>query len=163
MRRNLRMPKHGLWFVAGGCIISLVILVIALFAIPAAAPPAPVTIHSIDWQIEQNPPVNGTSEFAELWINQSGPIWGYPIDVRAGGTFNDSLVIVNDEYSAVPIYCASISPPLRIVSTFPTLPMVAKEMEDNLLTLTIVVQAGTGAQVSATGVVDTLSAGCTPS
>jgi hypothetical protein len=159
MKRMLRMPRHGLWYVAGGCATSLVILTVLLFFLPGAAPPPTITIDSIDWLIEQKPPVNGTSEFAELWINQSGPIWGYPIEIRSGGTFNDSLVIVNDGYVALPICSATVSPPLRIVSTFPPLPMVAREMEDNLLTLTISVGTDVGVPVSANGVINTLGCG----
>jgi len=159
----LRMPRYGLWYVAGGCTTSLVILVIVLFLIPAASPPPPsVTVESIHWQIEQNPPVNGTTEFAELWVNQSGPLWGYPFHVRAGGTFNDSLVIINYELYPVYICSASISPPLYIVSTFPSLPMVAKQVEDNLLTLTLSVDTTAGAVVNESGVIDALGCGTPP-
>jgi hypothetical protein len=144
---------------AGGCVTSLVVLVIVLFLLPAVAPPPPVTVESIHWRIEQTPASNGTTEFAELWINQSGPLWGFPFQVRAGGTFNDSLVILNDEIYAVPICTASITPPLYIVSTFPALPMVAKQTEDNLLTLTLSVDTGAGAVVNETGEISSLGCG----
>jgi hypothetical protein len=155
-------PRHGLWYVAGGCVVSLSIVVVVLFLLPASVPPQPVTIESIDWQIEQTPPSNGTPEFSELWINQSGPTWGYPLDVRAGGTFNDSLVIVNDELYDVFLCSASISPPLRIVTSFPPLPMVAIRAEDNLLTLTIAVDADPGTAVNESGAIDAVDCG-TPS
>ncbi|MCI4373169.1 MAG: hypothetical protein L3K02_05955 [Thermoplasmata archaeon] len=153
------MSRHGIWFVAGGCATALAILVVILFFIPSAAPPPPVTIESIDWQIAQTPPVNGTPEFAELWINQSGPVWGFPFQIRAGGSFNDSLVIVNDEPRNVYICGASIAPPLYIVSTNPTFPMVATLEEDNLLILTLSVHATAGASVNEAGVINALGCG----
>jgi len=159
----MRMPRHGVWYVAGGCVAALAIVVAVLFFIPSATPPPPpVTVESIDWQIEQTPVVNGTPEFAELWINQSGPIWGFPYHIRAGGSFNDSLVIVNDEPYAVPICSATISPPLLIVSTYPTLPMRATLEEDNLLILTLSVEANAGAVVNETGTINALGCGLPP-
>jgi hypothetical protein len=154
----VRLPRSSIWFVASGCVAALAILTAILFLIPSVSPPPPVRITSIDWQLEQTPPQDGVNEFAELWINQSGPFWGFPFDLPVGGTFNDSLVIVNDESYNVPICTASISPPLYIVSTFPPLPMRADLSEDNLLTLTIGVHANAGATVNATGTISGL--GC---
>ena len=154
----MRWPRTGIWFVAGGCIAALAILTALLFLIPSVTPPPPVQITSIDWQLEQAPAQNGGNEFAELWINQTGPFWGFPFELPVGGTFNDSLVIVNAESYSVPICSASISPPLFIVSTFPPLPMRADASEDNLLTLTIGVHANAGATVDATGTISGL--GC---
>jgi|HubBroStandDraft_1064217.scaffolds.fasta_scaffold582524_2 hypothetical protein len=152
----MKLPSGSIWYVAGGCAGALAILVVLLFVIPAAAPPPPVQVYSIDWQLQQQAPQGGVTEFSEQWINQSGPYWGFPFDLPAGGTFNDSLVIINEWNQPVPICSASISPPLYIVSTFPSLltgPMIAPASEDSLLTLTLGVHAGAGAVVSATGTV----------
>jgi hypothetical protein len=153
------MPAHGIWFVAGGCVTALVILTVVLFFLPSVAPPPAVTIESIHWQVEQNAPVNGTPEFSELWINQSGPQSGFPYNVRAGGTFNDSLVLVNDEPYSVYICNATLEPPLLVVAHFPSFPMTARAMEDNLLTLTIAVQAGAGSVVTVNGIVNAANCG----
>jgi hypothetical protein len=147
----MRMPRHGIWFVAGGCVAALAILAAVLFLIPAAAPPPPVQITSIDWQIQQVSPPGGGHEFAELWINQSGPYWGFPFHLPAGQSFNDSLVLINEATTDVTICGASISPPLYIVSTYPAFPMVAGHSEDSLLVLTLAVHADPGATVNATG------------
>jgi hypothetical protein len=48
---------------------------------------------------------------------------------------------------------------LYIVSTFPALPMVAKQTEDNLLTLTLSVDTGAGAVVNETGEISSLGCG----
>ncbi|MGD0257818.1 MAG: hypothetical protein ABSB90_08085 [Thermoplasmata archaeon] len=156
------VARYGFWYVAGGCAAALVILVVLLFLIPTAAPPPPVTITAIHWEIEQQPPANGTTEFNALWINQSGPLWGFPFQIRAGGTFNDSLVIVNREPFAVPICSAMVAPPLRLVSTTPALPMRAVLEEDNLLTLTLSVQAGAGAVLNESGIIDALGCSLPP-
>jgi hypothetical protein len=157
----MRAPRHGIWYVAGACATALVLLALFLFVFRPAAvgPPAPVTLWSIHWSIQQLAPENGTPEFAERWINQSGPYYGFPFQVRAGGTFNDSLVLVNDWLTSESICSATAAPPLQIVTSFPTLPMVAKASEDNLLTLTIEVTAAAGSFVNATGVVSG-TAGC---
>jgi len=160
--RMLRIPPHGIWYVAGGCVAALAVLVVVLYVVPSVAPPPPVTILSIDWNLEQNPPVNGTPEFGTLWINQSGPFWGFPFHLRSGGSFNDSLVIINTEPYPVPICSATISPPLRIVSTYPALPMRAVLQEDNLLILTISADAGAGTVVNATGTIDALGCSLPP-
>jgi len=158
----MRLSPHSVWFVAGGCVAALAILAALLFLIPAATPPPPVEVTSIDWQLEQNPPQNGIDEFSVSWINQSGPFWGFPFDLPAGGTFNDTLVIVDDEKVNVPICSASISPPLFIVSTHPAFnassPMRVDASEDNVLTLTLGVRATAGALVSATGIIS--ATGC---
>jgi hypothetical protein len=148
------MPRNGIWFVAGGCAAALAILAALLFLIPAAVPPPPVQITSIEWQIQQVPPAGGGQEFAELWINQSGPFWGFPFNVSAGHNFNDSLVLINEQDTDATICGASISPPLYIVSTFPAFPMVAGHSEDSLLVLTLAVHANSGSKVSATGSID---------
>jgi hypothetical protein len=159
----MRVPPHSIWFVAGGCVASLAILATLLFLVPATVPPPPVKIVSIDWQLEQQPAEGGVPEFSELWINQSGPFWGFPFDLPAQGTFNDTVVIVNDEDNAVAICSVSIEPPLYIVSTYPPIspghPMVAVASEDSLLTLTLGVHADSGAVVNGTGTISGL--GCT--
>lgn len=153
------MLRHTFWYVAGGCGATLTLLVIVLFVLPLVAPPSPVTIESIHWKIEQTPPVNGSTEFAEQWINQSGPTWGFPFQIRAGGSFNDSLVIVNTEPYDVYLCSASIAPPLYIVNTSPALPMVAVPEEDNLLVLTLSVGAGAGSVVNVSGGINAVECG----
>lgn len=155
----MKMPHEPFWYVAGGCATALTIVVVVLFFLPGAAPPPQVTIEAIHWQIEQSPPVNGSTEFSEQWINQSGAIWGFPFDLRPGGTFNDSLVLVNDEAYNVYICGASVTPPLYIVATNPGFPMVAIHQEDNLLILTLSVDAGAGAVLNASGVINALGCG----
>jgi hypothetical protein len=133
-------------------------LAVVLFLIPSTVPPPPVTIVSIDWEIQQTTYGNGTSEFTPLWINQSGPIWGFPFRLPAGGSFDDSLVFTDDESMAEPICTVSVAPPLFVVSTSPALPMRAEPQEDSQLTIELSVRTNAGAMVIGTGVLNAL--GC---
>ncbi|MCI4365142.1 MAG: hypothetical protein L3K10_03655 [Thermoplasmata archaeon] len=154
----MRWPRNGFWGVAAGCIAALAIVVVVLFVVPSAAPPPTMTVEGVDWQIVQPPPTNGTNEFAALWINQTGPVWGFPIHIRPGGAFNDSLIINSNSPEDLPICRATITPPFFIVSTTPTLPMLTTHYEDNLLTLTISVHVGAGATVLGSGTIYATSA-----
>jgi hypothetical protein len=153
-----RWPRHTLPWVAGVCALALTVLAVALYLIPSVAPPAPVTIESIDWQIQQSTFDNGTPEFTPLWINQSGPVWGFPFHVASGASFNDSLIFADNEPVATRICTVSVTPPLFIVSMSPALPMTAEPAEDSQLTLEISVHASAGALVNGLGVLNAL--GC---
>jgi hypothetical protein len=158
--RRITWKRDGFRITAACCVAFLLILGIVLFAVPAAHPstPAPVTIDSISWTVEMGNFSDGTPWFIEKYINQSGALYGFPFQVAAGHTFNDSLVLVNAGTMEVPLCSVSTSPPLYVVATNPVLPAPMEQGEDNLLVLTIYVTADSGATVSATGIVDAL--GC---
>jgi hypothetical protein len=149
----MRWPRHYVWYVSGACVAAFVVFAAVVYVAPRASAPPPVTIESIDWQLQQNAPENGLPEFDVAWINQSGSVWGFPFQVRAGGTFNDSLVILVGVPSDVPICTATVSSPLVVVATSPALPMRAAAEEDNLLVLTLSVEAGAGVHLNATGTI----------
>jgi len=141
---------------------ALAILAVILFIVPAVAPPPNVTIEQFDWTIVQNTwTLNNQTEpwFVEQYINQSGQLWGYPFEVSAHSTFNVSLVLVVYAPFDVPLCNVTVNPPLKVVSTYPTLPARMQGGEDNLLQVALNVDAPSGDTVSGFGVVDAL--GCT--
>jgi hypothetical protein len=153
--RRLTWKRDGFWVVAGACATALILLTVLLYAVPRAAPVErpTVTVNSIDWTVVSGNASVPPPWFAEESINQSGPLSGFPFQVPVDGSFNDSLVLVNVLDSDVPVCSVTLTAPLFIVGTNPVVPFAAEEGEDNLLVLTLLVQAGAGANVSATGVI----------
>jgi len=158
--RSWRLHR-GLTLLAGGCVAALVIVAVVLYLIPVVAPPPKVTVDHLDWTIAQGTwKFNNKTEpwFVEQYINQSGPASGYPFQVGSGKTFNTSLVLVEFDPSPVAVCTITVAPPLEVVSTFPALPAPMEGGEDNLLQITILVDAPAGAVINGVGEIN--SVGC---
>ncbi len=155
----MRAPREPFWYVAGACAVALVVLIVVLFLVPAPAPAPTVTVESIHWQVKQQAPTNGTPEYAEQWINQSGSIWGFPLTVAPGGTFNDSLVLISQVPFDSYLCGVTVAPPLVLLGNFPSFPMVLRHEEDNTFTLTLGVDASGGTTIAGMGVVDAVTCG----
>jgi hypothetical protein len=143
----------------------LAILAVVLFLVPAVAPPPDVTIAKFDWTVVQGTwTLNNQSEpwFVQQYFNQSGQLWGYPFEAPAQATFNVSLVLVVYAPFDVPLCNVSVNPPLKVVSTFPSLPARMAGGEDNLLQIALFVDASAGATVNGLGVVDALGCNLPP-
>jgi hypothetical protein len=158
VRRWRRSRAFGL--LAGICVGAIVVLVIVLYLLPAMVSPTMVTIERFDWTIVQgNWTLDNQTEpwFVEHYINQSAAD-GYPFQVRPGGTFNVSLVLVEYDPISVPICTISVNSPLEVLSTFPVLPAAMEGGEDNLVQISILVDAPAGTTVDGVGVID--ATGC---
>lgn len=161
-------PKSRPWsrrrfaLLVGGCLDALVILAVVLFVLPSGAPAPPVTVEQFDWTIEQGSWMDGNHTepwFAEQYVNQSGQLWGYPLQVPAHGTFNATFVLIVTASFNVPLCNVTVNPPFQVVSTFPHLPAPMERGEDNPVWIDLFVGAAAGATVSGVGVLDAL--GCT--
>jgi hypothetical protein len=162
--RRLTWRRHGFWVTAILCVGLLTVLSVVLYAVPpkTAAPVPQLTLESLNWTILQGNSTMPAPWFAEASINQSGSEFGFPYVTPAGKAFNDSLVLVNILLVDVPVCSVTVEPPLFILATDPSVPFFAEKSEDNLLVLTILVDASAGTTIRGFGTVSALGCSLPP-
>lgn len=144
-------------FVATGIASAVALLVFAIVLYyPSSAGAKPVTVASIDWTLLGDS--NGSFPFTERFINESGPTFGFPIQVAAHSSINLTLIVFVQVQSDVPLCSATTSPPLTVTAVTPTPPGDLQGGDDNAIFLTIYVGAAAGTTVIANGTLSAL--GC---
>lgn len=148
-----RSVRRVLTFVIAAVAIVVVVL-LALIAegilvLPSNSP-APVTISSVQLQIDQGVTVNGDPWLGPSIINYTSAE-GYPIQVAPGGTWSVAWTFIN--FDNVPLTISQVSPhpspPFSNPTTVPSLPYtVAAGDDDGALSIIVTAPSDPGATYS---------------
>ncbi len=148
--------------------VAAVVAILALsgFGIYLAVrpgPPPPVVIEGISWHFLQGNDSDGSSWHESPtypWFgpgfNFSGPIYQFPFNVASGGTWNETLILVNTDINDRTVYSVTLAPSAALVGSYPPLPAVFEAGEDTNWVLTLHVTAAPGTSLWLTGTIDCL-------
>lgn len=132
-----RLRRRG-WFlktliaVAAAVVVVLVGLIAAGVLVLPLAPPTTVTISEVQWTV-----LEGTTAQGYGWFGNSSFTWdhrnGFPLTLSPGSSFQLPWTTANMDGVNHTIYSVSVNPPFRLVSTWPTVPVVAPGGEDSVV------------------------------
>jgi hypothetical protein len=155
--------KYAPAFQIGAVVAILVLSGIGVYLAVRPGPPPPVVIQGITWHFLQGNDSQGSSwnegpnyPWFGPGFNDSGPVYQFPLSVGSGGTWNQTLILVDTDLNDQTVYSVTFFPQSRLVGSYPPLPARFEAGEDIDWILTIQVTASPGSVIWLTGTINCL-------